>query len=322
MAIRPGHPFKRIFDGKVGTEWKVFVWCFFIAAILWLLTSLNEFYTSTIQADVHYLNKPKDEVFIRPLPEQLNVSVNAKGWDLMGFNLYRSAPDIYVNLTDYQNQSFILSRRLRSSLLGQISKGININEILPDTISLLRDRRITKSVPVNLNYQVKPAEGYELGGEVNYSPDSIRISGPETLLKNINSVETKKVGKTGLKEPVSIKVQIQKPASSITFSSNTVEVQIPVYQLTEQVVEVPVQMVNMPPDKNIRLIPQRVQIVYQTTLNNFSRLDSSLFEAIVDASEIDTASPRPLRIQILSQPKFTYNLRLKDEYVNFIIDKE
>jgi YbbR domain-containing protein len=318
----PGAAYKGRNSSPIRFDWKVFIWCFLIAAILWLLTALNEQYTSNaISVKVHYQNIPRDRVFVKPLPEEFKLSVNAKGWDLMSY-YFKGMDVINIDLNDYAKQDVILSKRLAPTMQEQLSQKIVITDIYPESISLQKAPKIYKKVPVKLNMAVTYERQYNLGDEIHYTPDSITVSGPATAVNGINYVETELLKLKDINKPLNVPVKLKNPAAqNIYYSAKEVQVNIPLYQLTEQVTTIPVTIINSKLKYPIHLIPRKVTLTYQTSLNRFNQIDSTLFEAIVDGSKIDTSRRQLLKVDVISQPKFTYNLHIRPEYVDYIINK-
>jgi YbbR domain-containing protein len=315
----------RAFKGKptfnFRTEWKIFAWCFIIAAILWLLTSLNEQYTSSIIIKARYVNIPKDKVFIKPLPEEFKVMVTAKGWDLMSHYFRKNYEFITIDLNDYRKTDVLVTRRLQDNFQQLIAQKITIGEVFPETISLAREEKNTKKVPVRLVQDISYKNQYGLGGEITYSPDSVVISGPTSVIKAIDHVDTENEILKDLDKTASADVKLKDPElKNVQYSVNSVKVQIPVYQLTEQNAEVPIEIINQQ-NGRLKLIPAKVSVIYQAPINKYSQIDSAQFQVIVDGSQVDTAARQPLKVQMISSPRYTYNIHLKPDYVDYLINK-
>ena len=303
-------------------ELRHFFWCFLVAFSLWLLTALNENYNRQIHIQVRYINYPKGQLFVRPLPDQLKVAVNAKGWDIMNRIMSTSSEDLVIDLAEYEKQNFILTRMLRNAILQQLPQKISIIDIYPDSILLAHSMKGIKRVPIKIKYDASFQKHYQLGNEISYSPDSITISGPAELIEKIDSVNTDQITLKELNAPVTTTARLHKPEiQNINYSQYTVSVTFPVYALTEKTASIPIRVLNAGRGNKIKLIPQRVSLSYQTTLNKYDLIDSSLFMVVADATDFNNSKKHPLKIKIVSQPRFTYNARLKEEFVDYVIDK-
>jgi len=305
------------------SEWKNFLWCFVAAAVLWLFTALNEQYTSSIIVAAKYINYPKDKVFLRPLPDNFKLMITAKGWDLMSNYYQRKAESITIDLNDYRKTDVLIVKTLQDKFSLLMSQKITIGDVYPETISLIQDEKGSKKVPVRLKLDIGYKDQFGLGGEISYTPDSITITGPDSILRGIDHVDTRSEIMKNLERVSNYDINLKDPdPKNITYSPDIIKVQIPVYQLSEKKIIIPVQVINKPLSDTFQLIPVKVSVIYQVPVNKYSMIDPSQFQAIVDGSQIDTINREPLKVQLITQPKYTYNIRLNPDFVDFLIKKK
>lgn len=321
MAVSE-HSYRRKKTGFfLKSEWKVFFWCLITSFFLWYLTALNETYSSYLDLRVHYSNVPQNRVFVNPLPEKIRAAVLAKGWDLLAYRLGGKHEDVSIDLSDYQKQNYILTRNIKVAIQQQLPPKITLNELYPDTISLAAARSMRKKLPVNLKLDIHFKPQFGLGGEIAYQPDSVYVNGPENIVSQMKEVSTQPLKLKDLDEPVKTQIALKKPLrTNIAYSTGQIKVEIPVYQLTEGNVNIPIEVVN-PEIQGIKLIPSSVKIKYQTSLNLFKSITPDMFEAIADVSNIDSSRQIPIKVQLISKPKNVYNIKLDPEYINYIISK-
>ena len=261
-------------------------------------------------------------VFVRPLPEALKLSVYGKGWDLLGLALRPASKGVTIDLKDYAFRNFIVAKRLQYSLQQQLSPKLAITDIRPDTLFLQTESKKLKKVPVHLNVGISFKEHFAMGDEITFSPDSVVVSGPAVLIDSIKNIETERLSLANLAQVTTLDIPLAKPfQSNMIFSHKKVHVTIPVYALTEQVVEVPVEIINKKIKQEVKLIPSKIAISYQAPLNRYDQIKQSEFELVVDGSSIEASDGerRPLRLQLISKPPFVYNIRLKQEYVDYVL---
>lgn len=303
-------------------EWRGILTCLLLAMFLWLLTALNETYNSRLEVNVNYTNRPKNLVYSNQLPKTLRVGVNARGWDLLGYYLRGGAGDVFLNLEDYKRFNYLPTSRLKNTLQTQIADKVVIYDIFPDTISLRKEKQYTKKVPIRLNMTLSFADQFGIAGDIEYEPDSVIISGSREIIPNIKYVDTKPVHAKDVSSNVITFADLNKSSTkNIAYSAERVKINIPIDKLTEKVVEVPIQIVNPKFTGNVRLIPQKVTITYQTTLTKYHQIDDNLFEVVVDGHQMDTVTQHPLHVQLLSYPKYIYKPKLEQEHVDYIITK-
>jgi hypothetical protein len=309
------------FDIK--SEARIFSWCILLAAILWLLTGLSENYVRIINVRTSYSNIPKDKVYVRPLPDDLKVQVNASGWDLFNIWLRGNAEEVSIDMAQYNKKQYILTNsRLKEEIRSQFAHKMIINNIEPDTIYLAKEPKLSRRVPIALKLKVNCEKEYAIGERIKLSQEYVTVSGPQTLIKQIEYAETRDTIINDINKTSSFLVRLkQPPFANLSYDIQKVKVTVPVFELTEAKYTVPVDIINKRSKYSIQLIPKNVTVIYQTTINKYKHINTSLFEAVVDGSQLDTSGKKLLRVQLVNHPEFTYNFRLKPENVNFIIKK-
>ncbi|RYD81757.1 MAG: hypothetical protein EOP53_05565 [Sphingobacteriales bacterium] len=322
MAQPSDRPYRRKRLFSIRDEWKGFVFCLALAGFLWLLTVLSETYNSRVSVNVNYINRPKNLVFTNQLPGTLLIRVTATGWDLLGYYLRGRGGDVTLNLEEYGRRSFLLTNSLKNVLQAQIEGKVTVHDIYPDTISLRREVLFTKKVPVKLNLDISFKDQYGIAGDIVFSPDSIEISGSKETIPGIQYIESSKLTVKNLSKTLHKIIPIKKSATqNISYKVDRINITIPIDQLTEKVVEVPIAIVNPKFAGTVRLIPSTATISYQTTLEKYHQIDENQFEVIVDGQKMDTVTKSPLKIQLLNYPKYIYKPRLYQEHVDYIITR-
>ena len=304
------------------TEWKNFLWCFAAASVLWLFTALNEQYTSSVTVNAKYINYPKEKVFLKPLPDNFKIMITAKGWDLMSNYFRRKAESITIDLNEYKKADVLVVRTLQDKFALLMSQKITIGDVFPETISMILDEKASKKVPIHLLTDFTYKDRYGLGGDITFTPDSVTVTGPDSIVKNIDHVDTKSGTLKNLDHLSNYEINLKDPdPKNIAYSPDIVKVTVPVYQLSEKKISIAVQAINKPHADTFQLIPATVSIIYQVPVNKYSEIDPAQFQAIVDGSQIDTVNREPLKIQLITQPKYIYNPRLNPDFVDYVVRK-
>jgi len=80
-----------------------------------------------------------------------------------------------------------------------LAREIELIEVRPRAVPLTLDRTATRTLPVRAVREGEPAEDYEVS-EVAVVPEKVSVRGPETVLKQLEAVDTMPVAVTGLRE--------------------------------------------------------------------------------------------------------------------------
>lgn len=133
----------------------------------------------------------------------------------------------------------------------------------------------TKTVPINLNVTGTPAVGYELTGKTEYSPETVRIAGKASILKNVASIEIPQevLDVTGLTSNLATSINVkQYLPDGVSLADSTFSGKISVTIAVEKEVEVPFEMpkgniaiLNVPADMEAEIIGENDNLQVQLT---------------------------------------------------------
>lgn len=188
---------------------------------------------------------------LRNLPTDLEItqSVSQVEITLRGFSSFvkRLTPgdiDVHIDLSNVVQgvNSFILSPE---EIIVPI--GATVIQVSPSNIEISLDATVRKTVTVEPVLRGQPDDGYVLG-EVLVQPETIKLSGAQTLLKTISKVETEVITLDGIKEDALKKVKVKLPNSSLRIEKEE-----------ERVVEVEIKIAPEMIDRFFEDIPLLVQ---------------------------------------------------------------
>lgn len=133
----------------------------------------------------------------------------------------------------------------------------------------------TKTVPINLNVTGTPAVGYELTGKTEYSPETVRIAGKASILKNVASIEIPQevLDVTGLTSNLATSINVkQYLPDGVSLADSTFSGKISVTIAVEKEVEAPFEMpkgniaiLNVPADMEAEIIGENDNLQVQLT---------------------------------------------------------
>src|SRR5690606_11570821 len=108
---------------------------------------------------------------------------------------------------------------LRPSLVNSLD-GLQLNFVVTDTLYFNFDRRTSKTVPVLLDPKQRVAENrFAMVGRARVKPDSIRFTGPATLLDSISDPFFIRLPDQLLTASANIEVPIEYDNKSLVKSS-------------------------------------------------------------------------------------------------------
>ena len=299
----------------------VFVLFLFLSFIISLLVKLSNTYTQTLIFELVPTQLKSNELIVSEEPQTINVTISGRGFELLKY--YIEKPIINVDFSQLRknNHKYIWSER------GQLDKIINhfdskivVKSINPDTLFFPFDIQFIKKIPVKVVANSTFAVGFDLMDEFQSAPDSITMIGPESILKPIAFVSTKKIELSEINSDINMLADLNIPSnlSQLSSSHQSVSVTAKVDKFTEGLVTVPVTIVNVPEELSINFFPKEVSVVFYSSLKAYNSIDKTDFTVECDFNLL-TAENNYLNPVLVKQPLNVKTATLKLTQLEFII---
>ncbi|HRP02997.1 MAG TPA: hypothetical protein PLE30_10165 [Candidatus Kapabacteria bacterium] len=267
---------------------KSFLVSLLFAIALWLYTSFNSVYKyyTTVPFSIVL---PQSRAIENDLPKTFTVSIQGTGWNLLNLNVFNNSKRIFIDWSnkDIKDSNVIITRT--DFLKGiQSMEGVQVEEISPEFITIKTGKITSKKVPIINKVRIFPNGNFNLIGKIILIPDSVEISGNESLLSTINSWKTEYVEYRDITKPLRADVNLSDTLNGIVrLSRNKVDFYSDIQQLADIEVpdiEVSIKGGNLPKDSY--LYPPQISIVIQSGINEIEKLDRSKIVASIDINNI------------------------------------
>lgn len=305
-----------------------FIACLVIATGFWFLSALSKDYAGQMSLPVIYTHIPTDKVVSNKLVDTVDVEVRTSGFRIVLYRLFRKAEPIRIDMrtvrsTRDEGYYYIATNTRLDRFSEQMGTGTRITKVIPDTIYFNFNKKVSKKVPVKLNASISFKEEFQQKDSITLDPAFVTISGAPSVLDKINFIVTEKVTLKNLDDNVSRKIRLE-PGSyrnQLDLSVSHVRVEIPVAKFTEGSIELPVEVINLPPGYNIRTFPDKATVKYQVALSDFESIRPQMFTLIADYSKMKAETGAKLKLELVKSPANIRRARIIPDKVEFIIRK-
>ena len=292
-----------------------------ISLLFWLLVKLSQNHRANRHVHITY-TLPKDMSFVSIPPDQVQVTLEGRGWDLMYDYFGRRDSAINFNLTSTILQN-IPNNKLKSRMVDNAkSSNITVEDMSFDFISIELSKSSTKKIPIILEQQLSFAPEHQLKSAIQIIPDSIILSGPNSILETYNSWPTTLLSHKNIKNDITCPVSLQpNNVPQIKLSSSIVRVEIPVEQFTEKSIFIPV-MVKGAPD-SLKVFPNKIKTNFVVGLSRYDSISAKDFHLEVDLKGVPiNQSNNTAPILLTQQPTDVKNVQFSPKSVQFLFVKE
>lgn len=288
-----------------------------------MLTKLTKDYTKTITFQIKPINAAENFVILKDSTHKLNITLQTYGFKFLKY--YLSDPVVTVDMSELDsknNEYFWTNTRGLAHINSQFGENVKIMAVNPDSLVFYFDRNDVKKIPVEFNSKISFAPGYDINGAFRLIPDSIKIIGPKILLDSILKIQTQELILKDVKSDIDTPLNLILPDTSqnLVYSHKVIEVKGKVEKFTEGIIDVPVDVINIPSDLKINFFPKTIGVSYYTNLNNFKNINKNDF--IIECDFNNLVEGRTyLDASIVKYPEKVKNVKLNQKRIEFIISK-
>jgi len=275
----------------------------------WASVSLREQYVVTVTAPFVLEDIPEGWAVRSSLPPSMQLRFRGDGWHLATM-LMGGVPRLVFSAGTLPatNKPITFSDVAERVLL---TPGVQLLDIKPDSVRVDLDRSVRKRVPVVLDCIASFREGYGQVGPTSVVPDSITITGAESLLRGVDSWKTEHRAFENLRAPLDASVPLTPPGARVfAFSAPSVRVSIWVEPFAEKVISgIPVDVAGVPGNREVILIPPRIELVVRAGIKQLATLSqpdfhvsTSYVRIVADSTgAIDPEIAAPQGVQVVSR---------------------
>lgn len=300
----------------------IFLRCLIISFVAWLLIAVSNQYTFTIKAGIQYVNIPEKRAFHPLQSDTVNIRIKMSGWHVLMSQLRSDTTNVQVDLSGLNTKNFVVFSNQIGFINRQFSSEKKVIGVSPDTLYFDFSRQTQRKVPIKVPTSITFKKQFGFVGDTKMNPSMVTITGPTEDVTNIEYLETDTIKGDMVFTDIRTVANINKHnKTNITIYPRMTEVVIPVGELTEKIIEVPIKITNGTHYTSVRTVPSKVSLTVMVPLKDYVKWTASDFEAIVDLENWDERHVKSLPVRITKLPDFVQLIKLEPQNVDFFVRK-
>ncbi len=284
-------------------NYKIKLIAFIFAVFIWFFVVTENEYEEVIEIPVATVNLPANKVILNDLPPAVKIRVKGTGKDLIALGLGRNAR-VELDLSGVE-RSKKFAVEPRNVFLSRPSGAIFTEEvIMPDSILVVLDEFFSRRLPVVSRVVLSPAPGYTAVGEILLSPDSVVVSGPRSVVAQVQEVFTVEQSFGQLQADLKAIVELAPlPSARLTSSSARTDVYLNIQQLVElTVTDVPVRVRNVPRGLRVFARPTTMSLVLEGGGDLLTKISREDVVAYIDYQRVRSSPGKEYPARIIPPP--------------------
>ena len=243
-----------------------------IGTFLWLSVSLREQFTVAVDAPLTIEEVPAGMAIRSAVPRHIQMKLRGEGWRLAGLFM-GSALKVNIPYASLMPGNRIITINQIVERVS-FSPGVQLLRTTPDTVVVALDRVSSKRVPVVPDIALSFREGYGQVGPVQLIPDSVTMTGAETVLRQITEWKTSHAEYPDVKAPIETMVSVARgDGPAVQCIPPELQVRINIQPFAEKVFSgLPVEITDTPPNREVIFIPPKMEVVARGGIRQLASL--------------------------------------------------
>lgn len=312
-------------------EFLIFLFFLILSGFFWLINALDDYYEQDFSVELKLAGIPKNVVITGEVDSVVKVTLRDKGYVIANYITQGNLRPLYFDFDANSHSGStgeIQVSEIQRLLAQQLSSSTKIVSVKANSLVYSYNYGRCKKVPVRLEGMVLPTKGYYLP-HVQFVPDSVTVYASKKLLDSIKYVSTQRIELTNVSEPIVQKVGLQKMKNAKALP---LKVKLKLYPdiLTEETVDVPIETINVPADKVMRVFPGTIKVKFAVgaeRVKSLPKIDGSNelkhdgFKVVVDYKEIENHKTEKCNVYVKAMPKGIRNARPVVSMVDYLIEQ-
>lgn len=261
---------------------------------------------------------PEKDAFIEMPPAEVNALISGQGWNLMNFSLLRAKQPLVFDLRALP-VSLLDRRMIIDRIQDSFSESsLAVKNIDLDFIAIRTGPKISRRLPVRLNYAILLQDQHDYKEAPRLMPDSVWVSGPAEIIDTLSYWPTTSGELGPLKGGVVEEILLAVPAQNlVSLEFEKVELHLEVEPFVEKTIYyVPVAIANGP--GRIRIFPPSVTIYCTVGMSAYDQLDAADFVVEADLKGVVPHSQQnTVTLSLTKSPAQVKDVRFSPQSVEF-----
>ncbi len=261
-----------------------------------------------------YTNLP-DQYYKGFLPND-TLKVKAR---ISGYQILKNKMDPPHFILDIQKNGLIKSHQwqppaFKNQIKQLFGNHISIIDIWPQTVKFNVKAVHQKKVPVVPDVDLSFKPGFAPKSKALIEPANVWVYGKQDILDTLQFVTTRHYDIKNIGKNVSKKLTIKK-IDGLKYNKEVVLYKMPVSEIVENRIMLPVVVSGKPANVNLLLFPDKIKLKYKFFKNDFEAIDTNAFRLKVQYD----LSKKHWKVKLDKHPKDIFEVQIIPNQVNYLI---
>lgn len=290
------------------------------AGLMWVSVNMGDEYQVSMDIPLVVRDVPEGKAIKGTVPRSVTIRVRGQGWQLASM-LLSGKPECALSAAALEGTTSVVTQNDLLRIMN-LPAGIQPVDVNIDDLVLGLDQFAERKVPVIPNVGIECPEGFGMVGAPNVKPESVLVTGAESVIRRIRSWGTERHVFSNVRESFTVEVPLEESGdNSFQVVEKSVMISAAIQQLAEKIFPgLPVGATSIPPSREIIFIPPRVDVVARGGIDQLASLSDRDFKLVVEYESLLTDTTGYVNPRVESPPGIRI-LAQRPERLQYIIRK-
>ena len=252
---------------------------FLFSFVVWLSSKMSETHTASVEIQFDFSNETFEIYRTNNEMQATDFIVSGTGFRLLSARLIK--PTVFLSMSDAQMDGegiYFTQQDLISSVEAQFRNVFRVNQLSLKRLDAPFIQSASKRVPVRLDQDLMPADGYAWSSERQIVPDSLTVFGlpsqVDTLMFALLDSPKNKMFNTSFDQKLAVTTDLQ---SNFKWSQTKVRVTQNISRYTQVELRLPVEVIDSDEKVDVSLIPAFVLVNLRVPIERVRQIEPSQF---------------------------------------------
>ncbi len=303
-------------------DFKIVAFSVLIASIIWLLSALNESYTTQISCPVSFLYDQEGTIEVKSPPDYIQANVTGVGWNILKQNISINKEPLEITIDNPVETRFLAGYTIQP-LLAQHLSSLNLNFVVTDSIIFDIQPLKEKNVFLEVDSAALDLDQfYQIVSPIRVSPDSAIMRGPVTMIDTLPDWVFIPIPIENINQDINRLFQINHfDRRLISVQPEEAQVTIDVSRFISFEKEFNIELVNFPMDSSVYISPAQINLDFKIREEFIDEFSDTDFIVIADCNNINRQDST-LNLEIIETPFYVDEVSMDSNTVRVIYEKK
>ncbi|MBD3410234.1 MAG: hypothetical protein GF419_08515 [Ignavibacteriales bacterium] len=254
------------------------------AVVIWISISLSQEYYTTVEAPLRFVDFPEGYALGAETPQHVKLRIRGDGWKLVGMDF---AKDRDFRVSVGKDTGEVVVSLIDAATENQwATNDVDLIDVQPTSVRVRFDEIERIMVPVAPLLDVHFREGFALASPYVVEPESALAVGSGRLIRERGVALTEPFSRDELDEKIVETLPLQE-GRGIDYQPDAVTLRLDVQRVVDrEFASVPIRVRDVPPDREVMLNPDEVNIVARGGIETLGKLSAEDFDVEIAYRDI------------------------------------